>query len=151
MNDSPTPVTFTGNERIELDGCYVFRDGLAHRAKLSVASAVSYTAAPHLVYFDIAVPGSKKMTLGLGIPYEQATNISRHISEWDCYLLDYDDCKNQLSRSVSDGAIVDTIAHEWTEDELNQVSDFVPSTEIEAEVRKDLLKAANLSLESDDV
>ena len=151
MNDSPTPVTFTGNERIELDGCYVFRDGLAHRAKLSVASAVSYTAAPHLVYFDIAVPGSKKMTLGLGIPYEQATNISRHISEWDCYLLDYDDCKNQLSRSVFDGAIIDTIAPEWTEDEVNQISDFVPSTEIEAEVRKDLLKAANLSLESDDV
>ena len=50
-----------------------------------------------------------------------------------------------------DGAIIDTIAHEWTEDEVNQISDFVPSTEIEAEVRKDLLKAANLSLESDDV
>ena len=151
MNDSPTPVTFTGDERIELDGCYVFRDGLAHRAKLSVASAVSYTAAPHLVYFDIAVPGSKKMTLGLGIPYDQATKICRHIGDWDCYLLDYDDCKNQLSRSVFEDAIVDTIAHAWTADEVYQISDFVPTTEIEAEVQKDLLKAAKLSLETDHV
>ena len=93
MKPTPTPVTFTGDERIELNGCYVFRDGLAHKANVTIASAVSFTDLPHLFHIDVIVPGSKKMTLGIGIPFPEAMRMLRHNVLWNDALSEYDECK----------------------------------------------------------
>ena len=149
MKDNPTPVTFTGDERIELDGCYVFRDGLAHRAQVSIASAVSYTDDPHLFHISIAVPGSKKMTLDLGIPFSEAITLTRYAEMWDNSIQEYDTCKVDVVRYLFQRHIADLSALPWSEDDLDAVREMEVHNEVQEEVKADLLSIAEASLEGE--
>ena len=118
MKDNPIPVAYAGDERIELQNCYVFRDGLAHRAQVSIASAVSYTDDPHLFYISITVPGSKKMTLDLGIPFPEAMRLNRHVAMWDRFIRDYELFKQEVVMEVFQRPIADLTEISWTEEEV---------------------------------
>jgi hypothetical protein len=147
MKDNPTPVTFAGDERIELEGCYVFRDALAHRARVSIASAVSYTDDPHLFHISIAVPGSKKMTLDLGIPFPQAMKLTRYAVMWDSFIGEYDECKIDVVRNLFEKHIPDLTAVPWTDDDIDAVREMETTNEMQEAVKADLLKIAETSLE----
>ena len=147
MKDNPVPVTFAGDERIELNGCYVFRDGLAHRAQVSIASAVSYTDDPHLFCISIAVPGSKKMTLDLGIPFHQAMRLSRYAVMWDSSIDEYDECKIDVVRNLFERHIPDLTAVPWTDADIDAVREMETTNEMQEAVKADLIKIAEASLE----
>lgn len=147
MKDKPIPVTFSGNERIELYGCYVFRDGLAHRAQVSIASAVSYTDDPHLFCISIAVPGSKKMTLDLGIPFHQAMRLSRYAVMWDSSIDEYDECKIDVVRNLFERHVPDLTAVPWTDADIDAVREMETTNEMQEAVKADLIKIAEASLE----
>ncbi len=147
MKDNPTPVTFAGDERIELEGCYVFRDALAHRARVSIASAVSYTDDPHLFHISIAVPGSKKMTLDLGIPFPQAMKLTRYAVMWDSTIHEYDACKIDVVRSLFERHIPDLTTVSWSDADIDAVREMEASNEMQEAVKADLLKIAETSLE----
>ena len=72
MKTTPELVTFSGDEKIALKDCYVFRDGLAHKAEVGIASGISFTDHPNLLIINVQVKGSKKNTFALGIPMTQA-------------------------------------------------------------------------------
>ena len=147
MKDNPIPVTFTGDERIELNGCYVFRNDLAHRAHVSIASAVSYTDDPHLFHISIAVPGSKKMTLNLGIPFPEAMKLTRYAVMWDSSIYDYDTFKLDVVRTLFERHIPDLTAVSWSEADIDAVREMEASNEIQEAVKADLLQIAKASLE----
>lgn len=147
MKDNPMPVTFTGDERIELNGCYVFRDGLAHRAQVSIASAVSYTDDPHLFHISIAVPGSKKMTLNLGIPFPEAMKLTRYVIMWNECIYEYDSFKIEAVRNLFERHIPDLTAVSWTDADIDAVREMEASNEMQEAVKNDLLKIAEASLE----
>jgi hypothetical protein len=147
LKDKPTPVTFAGDERIELQNCYVFRDALAHRAQVSIASAVSYTDDPHLFHISIAVPGSKKMTLDLGIPFPQAMKLTRYAVMWDNSINEYDACKIDVVRSLFERHIPDLTAVSWTNADIDAVREMEASNEMQEAVKADLLMIAETSLE----
>ena len=151
MNDSPTPVTFAGDERIELDGCYVFRDGLAHKANVTIASAVSFTDLPHLFHIDVIVPGSKKMTLGIGIPVPEAMRMLRHNVLWNDALSEYDECKLDVVRNLFDKYEADLTAAPWTAKDVQTVRDLEPIDEMQEFVKNDLLRIAAVAMEKQDV
>lgn len=147
MKDNPIPVTFTGNERIDLQNCYVFRNGLAHRAQLSIASAVSYTDDPHLFCISVAVPGSKKMTLSLGIPFPEALKLTRYAIMWDTSIDEYDTCKIDVVRSLFNRHIADLTAIPWSKSDIDAVRDLETTDELQQAVKSDLLRIAEASLE----
>ena len=147
MKDNPIPVTFSGDERIELQNCYVFRNGLAHRAHVSIASAVSYTSDPHLFCISVAVPGSKKMTLSLGIPFPEALKLTRYALMWDNSIHEYDVCKIDVVRSLFERHIPDLTAVSWTDADIDAVREMEANNEMQEAVRADLLKIAEASLE----
>ena len=147
MKDNPIPVTFTGDERIELQNCYVFRNGLAHRAHVSIASAVSYTDDPHLFHISIAVPGSKKMTLNLGIPFPEAMKLTRYVIMWNECIYEYDSFKIEAVRNLFERHIPDLTAVSWTDADIDAVREMEASNEMQEAVKNDLLKIAEASLE----
>lgn len=151
MKPTPTPVTFTGDERIDFDGCYVFRDGLAHKAQVAIASAVSYTDLPHLFHVHVSVPGSKKMTLSIGIPFPEAIRMLRHTVLWSETLSEYDSCKLDVVRSIFGKYEADLTAAPWTEDDVQTVRDLETIDEIQEFVKNDLLRIAAVTLEKQDV
>jgi len=148
---TPTPVTFTGDERIELTGCYVFRNGLAHRAQVAIASAVSFTDLPHLLHIDVVVPGSKKMTLGIGIPFPEAMRMLRHNLLWNDALYEYDECKLDVVRNLFDKYEADLTAAPWTEEDVQTVRDLETIDEMQEFVKNDLLRIAAMAMEKQDV
>ena len=147
MKDNPIPVTFAGDERIELQNCYVFRAGLAHKAQVSIASAVSYTDDPHLFHISIAVPGSKQMTLDLGIPFHQAMRLSRYAVMWDSSIDEYDECKIDVVRNLFERHIPDLTAVPWTDADIDAVREMETTNEMQEAVKADLIKIAEASLE----
>ena len=147
MKDNPIPVTFSGDESIELNGCYVFRNGLAHRAHVSIASAVSYTDDPHLFHISIAVPGSKKMTLNLGIPFPEAMKLTRYVIMWNECIYEYDSFKIEAVRNLFERHIPDLTAVSWTDADIDAVREMEANNEMQEAVRADLLKIAEASLE----
>lgn len=151
MKPTPTPVTFTGDERIDFDGCYVFRDGLAHKAQVAIASAVSYTDLPHLFHVHVCVPGSKKMTLSIGIPFPEAIRMLRHTVLWSETLSEYDSCKLDVVRSIFGKYEADLTAAPWTEEDVQTVRDLETIDEIQEFVKNDLLRIAAVTLEKQDV
>ena len=151
MKPTTTPVTFTGDERIDLTGCYVFRNDLAHSANVAIASAVSFTEDPHLFYISIAVPGSKKMTLDLGIPFQTAMKMIRYVALWNSSINEYDSCRIDVVRNLFEEHIADLTAVAWTEDAIDAVRDIQPDNEMEEAVKADLLAIAAASLEKHDV
>ena len=146
MKDNPIPVTFSGDERIELNGCYVFRNGLAHRAHVSIASAVSYTDDPHLFHISIAVAGSKKMTLNLGIPFPEAMTLTWHAIMWNECMNDYDSCKLDIVSSLFERHIPDLTLAPWNNELIDTVRDLETTDEIQEIVKNDLLTIAEESL-----
>ncbi len=146
MKDNPTPVTFTGNERIDLQNCYVFRDGLAHQAQVSIASAVSYTDDPHLFHVSIAVPGSKKMTLNLGIPFPEAMILTWHAIMWNECMDDYDSCKFDIVSSLFERHIPDLTVAPWNNESIDAVRDMETTDDMQEIVKNDLLTIAEESL-----
>ena len=151
MKPTPTPVTFTGDERIDFDGCYVFRDGLAHKAQVAIASAVSYTDLPHLFHVHVSVPGSKKMTLSIGIPFPEAIRMLRHTVLWSETLSEYDSCKLDVVRSIFGKYEADLTVAPWTEEDVQTVRDLETIDEIQEFVKNDLLRIAAVTLEKQDV
>ena len=145
---TPTPVTLTGNERIELEGCYVFRKGLAHKAEVAIASAVSFTDLPHLFHLSVSVPGSKTMTLGIGIPFSEALRMKVFTDLWESALHDYDALRTEVASRIFDQQIEDLTKAPWTAEEIRAVEDLETSDELEASVKDDLLKIAAVALES---
>ena len=148
---TPTPVTLTGNERIELEGCYVFRKGLAHKAEVAIASAVSFTDLPHLFHLSVSVPGSKTMTLGIGIPFSQALRMKVFTDVWESALHDYDALRTEVASRIFDQQIEDLTKAPWTAEEIRAVEDLETSDELEVCVKDDLLQIAAVALESKDV
>ena len=149
MNDKPVPVTFKGDERIELHNCYVFRDNLAHKANVWIASAVSFTDDPHLFHISIAVPGSKKMTLQLGIPFSEAIRLTRYAVMWDNSIQEYDTCKVDVVRNLFQRHIADLTAFPWSDNDRNAVREMDVHNEMQEEVKADLLSIAEASLEGE--
>ena len=143
----PTSVTIDGYDCIKLNDCYVFRDGLAHKADVSIASAVSYTDNPHLFQIDTSVPGSKKLSLRIGIPFPELLKLIRHALFWDEYVKQYDACKLELVRHLFQCHITDLSVFPWTQLDLNTVQDFEATNDLQTEVQDDLLKIAQASLE----
>ena len=149
MNVKPAPVTFQGDERIELLNCYVFRDNLAHKAHVSIASAVSFTDDPHLFHISIAVPGSKKMTLQLGIPFSEAVRLTHYAEMWDNSIQEYDTCKVDVVRNLFQRHIADLTAFPWSEEDLDALREMEVHNEMQEEVKADLLSIAEASLEGE--
>lgn len=147
MKQKPTPVVFTGDERIDLHDCYVFRDGLAHQAQLSIASAVSYTDHPHLFHISIAVPGSKKMTLNVGIPFQEAMKLTRYAMLWNECVDEYDECRMEMVRSLFEEHVPDLTAIPWSESDVAAVRDMETNDEYQEAIKSDLLRIAEASLE----
>jgi hypothetical protein len=153
MKSSPVsiPVTLTGNDRIELEGCYVFRKGLAHKAEVAIASAVSFTDLPHLFHLSVSVPGSKTMTLSIGIPFSQAMRMDCFRNFWESALHDYDALRTEVASRIFDQQFEDLTKAPWTAEEIRAVEDLETSDELEATVKDDLLKIAAVALEKQDV
>ena len=151
MKPTPTPVTFSGDERIELKDCFVFRDGFAHKAIVAIASAVSFTDLPHLFHIDVIVPGSKKMTLGIGIPFPEAMRMLRHNVLWNDALSDYDECKLDVVRNLFDKYEADLTAAPWTEEDVQSVRELEAIDEIHGFVKNDLLRIAAAAMDKQDV
>jgi hypothetical protein len=151
LKPTPTPVTFNGDERIELNDCYVFRDGLAHKAKVAIASAVSFTDLPHLLHIDVVVPGSKKMTLGIGISYPEVMRMIRHSLLWNDALSEYDSCKLDVVSNLFEKYEADLTAAPWTEEDIQTVRDLETIDEMQMFVKNDLLRIAAVAMEKQDV
>lgn len=146
MNQSPEEVTIVGDETIELNQCYVFKNKLAHEAKVSIASAVSYTEHPHLLYIDVKVPGNRSLTLSLGIPFQQAIRMTNEVITWNESLIDYNKCMAEITRRLFNDPISDLTTFPWSDDAVRCVEEINPDNEIEAVIKSNLLKMAKLSL-----
>ncbi len=151
MKEKPVPVTFTGEGCVHLQNCFVFRDGLAHKANVSIASAVSYTDDPHLFCISIAVPGSRKLTLELGIPFLEAMRLTRFAVMWDKSIMEYDTYKLGVVSRLFHNHVADLSAMQWSDAEIDAVRDLQIDNELQQEVQSDLLKIAEASLEKHDV
>lgn len=151
MKPKSTPVTLSGDERIELSGCYVFRKGLAHRAQVSMSSAVSFTDLPHLFHLNISVPGSKNMTLSVGIPFSQAMLMDSFRHYWHSALNDYDAIRSEVVARIFDEHIADLTKAPWTAEEIQAVEDMDTTDDLEVCVKDDLLKISAVVMESKDV
>jgi len=148
MKNNPEPVTFNGNENVPLQDCYVFRDGMAHKAQVSIASGISFTEHPNLLVINVEVKGSRKNTLKLGIPFVEAMKLTRHAIIWNESLYEYDTCKLDVVRELFDKHIPDLIAAPWTEEDVETVEMMEAKDELQEMVKQDLLKIAAVSMEA---
>ena len=148
MKPTPTLVTFSGDESVELSNCYIFRDSMAHKAQVSIATGISFTEHPHLLVFNIVVPGSKKNTLKLGIPFVETMKMSRHAVLWSEALYEYDECKLDVVSEIFNKHIPDlTLAH-WTKEDVETIENLEAPDELTLMVKQDLLKIAAVSMEA---
>ena len=148
MKTNPEPVTFNGNENVPLQDCYVFRDGLAHKAEVGIASGISYTEHPNLLVINVQVKGSKKNTFALGIPFVEAMKLSRYAIIWDQALHEYDTCKLDVVREIFNKHVPDLVAAPWTEEDVETIEDIEATDELTLMVKQDLLKIAAVSMEA---
>lgn len=147
MKPTPIPVTFSGDESVDLKDCYVFRDSLAHKAGVSISTGISFTEDPNLLVFNINVPGSKKNTLKLGIPMNQAMKLTRHIIIWNEMTCDYDSLRLDAVKAIFDNHIPDLTLAPWTKEDVAAVEAMEASNEMQEMVKQDLLKIAAVSME----
>ena len=147
MKPTPTPVTFSGDESVDLSNCYVFRDSLAHKAQVSIATGISFTEHPNLLVFNINVPGSKKNTLKLGIPLVEAVKMSRHTILWNEMTYDYDSLRLDAVKAIFDNHIPDLVDAPWTREDIETLEKMEATDELQRMVREDLLQIATLSME----
>jgi hypothetical protein len=150
MKPTPTPVTFSGDESVDLSNCYVFRDSLAHKAQVSIATGISFTQHPNLLVLNINVPGSKKNTLKLGIPMTEAVKMSRHAIIWNEMTYDYDSLRLDAVEEIFDNHIPDLTLAPWGKEDVEAVENMEATDELEKMVREDLLKIAAVSMEGKD-
>ena len=148
MKSNPEPVTFSGDEKIALQDCYVFRDGLAHKAEVGIASGISFTAHPNLLVINVEVKGSRKNTLKLGIPFVEAMKLTRHAIIWNEDLYEYESCKLDVVRELFDKHIPDLVAASWTKEDVETIETLEATDELQEMVKQDLLKIAAVSMEA---
>jgi len=148
MKNNPEPVTFNGNENVALQDCYVFRDNLAHKAEVGIASAISFTEHPNLLIIKVEVKGSRKNTLKLGIPMDQAMKLTRHAIIWNESLYEYDTCKLDVVSEIFDKHIPDLTLAPWTKEDVEAVEMMEAKDELQEMVKQDLLKIAAVSMEA---
>ena len=146
MKNNPEPVTFNGNENVPLQDCYVFRDNLAHKAEVGIASGISFTQHPNLLIIKVEVKGSKKNTFALGIPMTQAMKMSRHAVLWSEALYEYDECKLDLVSNLFDKYEADLTAAPWTEEDVEAVEMMEAKDELQEMVKQDFLRMAGRSV-----
>ena len=147
MKPTPIPVTFTGDESVDLQNCYIFRNNLAHKAEVGIATGISFTEHPNLLVFNINVPGSKKNTLKLGIPMDQAMKLTRHTILWNEMTCDYDSLRLDAVKAIFDNHIPDLVAAPWTREDVEAVKNMEAKDELQEMVKEDLLKIAAVSME----
>jgi hypothetical protein len=148
MKSNPEPVTFSGDEKISLKDCYVFRDNLAHKAQVSIASGISFTEHPNLLVINVEVKGSKKNTFALAIPFVEAMKLSRYAIIWDQALHEYDTCKLDVVREIFNKHVPDLVAAPWTEEDVETIENIDATDELTLIVKQDLLKIAADSMEA---
>ena len=148
MKTNPEPVTFSGDEKIALQDCYIFRDNLAHKAEVSIASGISFTQHPNLLIINVQVKGSRKNTFALGIPMTQAMKMSRHAVLWSEALYEYDECKLDVVSNLFDTFEADLTAAPWTKEDVETIEDIEAKDELQEMVKQDLLKIAAVSMEA---
>jgi hypothetical protein len=148
LKPTPTLVTFSGDESVELSNCYIFRDSMAHKAQVSIATGISFTEHPHLILFNIVVPGSKKNTFKLGIPFVEAMKLTRHAIIWNEDLYEYESCKLDVVRELFDKHIPDLVAASWTKEDVETIETLEATDELQEMVKQDLLKIAAVSMEA---
>ncbi len=148
MKSNPEPVAFSGDEKIALQDCYIFRDNLAHKAQVSIATGISFTEHPHLILFNIVVPGSKKNTLKLGIPIVEAMKLTRHAIIWNEDFYEYESCKLDVVREIFNKHVPDLTLAPWTEEDVEAVENLEAKDELQEMVKQDLLKIAAVSMEA---
>ncbi len=148
MKSNPEPVAFSGDEKIALQGCYIFRDNLAHKAQVSIASAISFTEHPNLLVIIVEVKGSKKNTLAIGIPMDQAMKLTRHAIIWNEGLYEYESCKLDVVQDIFNKHVPDLTLAPWTEEDVETIEDIEAKDELQEMVKQDLLKIAAVSMEA---
>lgn len=148
MKTNPEPVTFSGNESVDLQNCYIFRNSLAHEAKVSIATGISFTKHPNLLVINVEVKGSKKNTLKLGIPFVEAMKLTRHTIIWNEHLNDYDSLRLDVVKEIFDNHIPDLVAAPWTREDVDTVEAMEAKDELQKMVKQDLLRIAAASMEA---
>lgn len=147
MNQSIEKALIVGDETIDLQDCYVLRDHLAHKAQVVIKSAVSNTDQSHLLLVDIKVPGSKKMTLTLGVPFQQAMKMMRAVITWNESHTYDSDLNTDMILTLINTHAPELKSSPWTDDAIQAVRDIITENNAEAAIKSDLLKMAELSLE----
>lgn len=146
MKPIPTPVTFSGDESVDLQNCYIFRDSLAYEAQVSIATGISFTEHPNLLVINVEVKGSKKNTLAIGIPMDQAMKLTRHTILWNEITSDYDSLRLDAVKEIFDNHIPDLTLAPWTTEDVEAVENMEATDELQKMVREDLLKIASVSM-----
>ena len=121
---------------------------MAHKAQVSIATGISFTEHPHLILFNIVVPGSKKNTFKLGIPFVEAMKLTRHAIIWNEDLYEYESCKLDVVRELFDKHIPDLVAASWTKEDVETIETLEATDELQEMVKQDLLKIAAVSMEA---
>ena len=147
LKPTPIPVTFTGDESVDLQNCYTFRDSLAHEAKVSISTGISFTEHPNLLVINVQVKGSKKNTLKLGIPLTEAVKMSRQTILWNECTSDYDNLRLDVVKEIFQEHIPDLTLAPWTREDIETLEEMVATDELQKMVREDLLKIAAVSME----
>ena len=148
MKPTPTPVTFSGDESVELSNCYIFRDSMAHKAQVSIATGISFTEHPNLLVIKVEVKGSKKNTFALGIPMTEARKMSRHTVLWSEALYEYDTCKLDVVQEIFNNHVPDLTLAPWTIEDVETIENIEPKDELQEMVKQDLLRIAAVSMEA---
>jgi hypothetical protein len=148
MKPTPTPVTFSGDESVELSNCYIFRDSLAHKAHVSISTGISFTEDPNLLVLDIVVPGSKKNTLKIGIPLTEAVKMSRHAIIWNEATDDYSSLRLDVVQEIFQEHIPNLVSAPWTKRDIETLEEMDVTDELQEMVKEDLLRIAAVSMEA---
>ena len=147
MKPTPTPVTFSGDESVALSNCYVFRDSLAHEAKVSISTGISFTEHPNLLVINVQVKGSKKNTFKIGIPLTEAMKLARQTIIWNECNSDYDSLRLDVVQEIFQEHIPDLVNAPWTKEDIETLELMKPTDELQKMVREDLLTIAAVSME----
>lgn len=147
MKPTHIPVTFSGDESVALSNCYVFRDSLAHKAGVSISTGISFTEDPNLLILTVAVPGSKKNTLKIGIPMTEAMKLSRQTILWNEMTCDYDSLRLDAVQEIFQEHIPDLTLAPWTKEDVETLELMEATDELQKMVREDLLMIAAVSME----
>ena len=148
MKPTPIPVTFTGDESVDLQNCYIFRDSLAHEAKVSISTGISFTEHPNLLVINVEVKGSKKNTLAIGIPMDEAMKLTRHTIIWNEMTCDYDSLRLDVVKEIFDEYVPDLVTVRWTDEDVKAVEAMETTDELQRMVKQDLLTIAAVSMEA---